>query len=163
MSEKKKKKKAEAAAAPAAPATPEVAGTSKKDAKVALETSKTALKEFMAKHKLKEDSDPTDKAVKKEYAALRQAVKDAKATLKSAKGSKGGASGRNTTYDYPADMTDPKERKRFRAKQRAAANKQAGDAAPKKEKKEKDAAPAAPAPAAPAEAKKKKKKKPSED
>ncbi len=161
MSDKKKKKKAVDAAAPAATTAPAAeAGTSKKDAKVALETAKTSLKEFMAKHKLKEDSDPTDKAVKKEYAALRQAVKDAKATLKSAKGSKGGASGRNTTYDYPADMTDPKERKRFRAKQRAAANKPAGDAAPKKEKAAKaEAAPAAPA----GEVKKKKKKKSSED
>lgn len=98
----------------------------RKTAKVALETAKTNLKTFMKANKLKEDSEPTDKKVKKEWAGLQAEVKTAKEALKALKGS----SGRRTTYEYPKDMTDPKDRKRYRAKMRAEAKK--GEKAAKK-------------------------------
>jgi hypothetical protein len=126
----------------------------KKEAKANLETAKTNLQTFMTENKLKEDSEPTDEKVAKKLKRLRIGVKDAKAALKALKG---GASGRATQYEYPAGMTDAKEKKKFRTQQRAAKKKAEKGDAPAKEKKADKAAPAAEAPA------KKKKVKKSED
>lgn len=106
----------------------------KKAAKAKLEEAKTELKTFMKENKLKEDSEPTDKKVIKGWKAAKAAVTEARAALKALKGE----SGRRTTYEYPKDMTDAKERKKFRAAQRAA-KKKGEKAATKAEKTEKKA------------------------
>lgn len=114
-------------------------GPSKKEAKAALEAAKTELKEIMSKNNIKEDTDleSLDKPVRKAYKAARAKVDELRAAWKALKGT---ASGRTSTYNYPEGMTDAKEKKRFRAKQRAEAKRaEKGEAAPKKKEKAEEA------------------------
>ena len=109
-------------------------GPSKKEAKTALDAAKTAQREFMTENKIKEDTDPEtlEKPIRKKLKALQAEVAAARAAWKELKGA---ASGRTSTYTYPDGMTDPKEKKRYRAKMRAEKNKAEKGEAPAKPKK----------------------------
>jgi len=99
--------------------------------KALLDEAKTELKSFMKENSLKEDSEPTDKKIAKQFRALQEAVVAARKVFKASKAS----AGRKSTYDYPADVTDAKAKKKYRTKMRAEAAKAAKGEKPAKASK----------------------------
>lgn len=114
-------------------------------AKVELNDARTALKAYLTDNKLKKNKDYSDdkvhgkeyKQAKEAIAALEERLSSLNDQLKATKVTKP----RNTKYEYPEGMTDPKERKAYRVKMRAEAKKAAKgentEETPKKEKKAK--------------------------
>ncbi len=100
-------------------------------AKATYEAAKAELKAFMKENKIKEDTEVSDKKIRKAYEALQAKVDETKAAWKKEKGS---SSGRRTQYEYPADVKTKEEKKKYRAAQRAAKKKAEKGEKPAKEK-----------------------------
>lgn len=112
-----------------------------------LRTAKAELKAFRKENKLKADEEPEDQKLAKQFNKLAKAVEAAEeahtTAAEEAKKLKP-ATTRVSKYEYPEGMT-AQEKKRFRAKARAAARKAAKgeeapapkEEAPKKEEKKK--------------------------
>lgn len=107
-----------------------------------LRTAKGEFKEFRKENKLKADTEPEDPKLAKQYGKLSKAVEAAEeaynTAAEEAKKLKPAVT-RASQYEYPEGMT-AQEKKRFRAKARAAARKAAkGEEAPAKEAKDEEA------------------------
>lgn len=121
----------------------EDAVTAKETKHTELKEAKATLSEFKKENKIKGEDAPEDEKLAKKFNKLVKAVEtaqedfdEAKALAKELKPAKE----RETKYEYPEGMDDPKEKKKFRAAQRSASKKEekADKKADKKKGKEKE-------------------------
>jgi hypothetical protein len=117
--------------------------------KDAASASRSALQSFTKKNNLSMKEAPADKKLKPEWEKLTKAYSEARtkrdAQEEAVKALKPKAE-RASKYEYPKECVTKEDKKKFRATQRAAANKAEKAASPKKSKKaKKEEVPAEPA------------------